>query len=472
MVIIYALLVLFIAFFTYFRNYWYPQHLFWDENYHIVSAYKYLNQVMFMEPHPPLGKLFIALGEYIFHPNQYIDTADFLTTDYIKDIPAGFSFVGVRFFPVLFATLSAVLFFFILYKISKSSYLSFLFSSFYLFDNALIVHSRGAMLESIQIFFILGSLLYFLVLFDKEKVTLLNYFILGILVGLVVSVKLNGVIFVLLFFPLFFYKARNKVNFLRKAQYFIKVICIFGFGTLLIFCGSYYIHGFIGQQVLENRYYHASSEYKRILNKKQANNLFYLPLIIKDNLLFSQQYEAGVAKSDENGSLPYLWPFGDKSVDYRWEIDNGFVRYLYLQGNPFIWFSGLFGIISSFLLVVRVFFFRRPIRNKRLFSLIAIFLALYIFYMGSLLTLARVMYLYHYFIPLLLSLFLSFIVYVYIFEKHLQRKNKLLFFLTGLFMIIVVLGYWFFSPLTYYQPLSRSDFLMREWLPFWQLKPV
>src|SRR4051795_6992849 len=106
-----GLLVLFISYCTYFRNYWYPANLFWDENYHIASAYKYLHQVMFMEPHPPLGKLLIALGEYLFHPNSHLDTTSFLTMDFITTLPTGFSFVGVRFFPVLFATLSAGLFF-------------------------------------------------------------------------------------------------------------------------------------------------------------------------------------------------------------------------------------------------------------------------------------------------------------------------------------------------------------------------
>src|SRR5437588_5183702 len=125
-VILHGLLVLFIAYCTYFRNYWYPANLFWDENYHIASAYKYLHQVMFMEPHPPLGKLLIALGEYLFHPNTKIATTSFLTTDYITTLPAGFSFVGVRFFPVLLATLSAGLFFLIVYQIGKHSFLAFL----------------------------------------------------------------------------------------------------------------------------------------------------------------------------------------------------------------------------------------------------------------------------------------------------------------------------------------------------------
>ena len=43
-----------------------------------------------METHPPLGKLFIALGEYIIHPNDNISQSEllkFTQTDYIKDFP-------------------------------------------------------------------------------------------------------------------------------------------------------------------------------------------------------------------------------------------------------------------------------------------------------------------------------------------------------------------------------------------------
>ena len=93
-----------------FQNYDYPPSVFWDENYHIASAEKYLTGVMFMEAHPPLGKLFVALGEYIIHPNDSINKSDFTQTDYIKDFPAGYSFAGVRFFSALFAWLSAIVF--------------------------------------------------------------------------------------------------------------------------------------------------------------------------------------------------------------------------------------------------------------------------------------------------------------------------------------------------------------------------
>jgi len=470
-IILHALFVLLISYCTYFRNYWYPANLFWDENYHIASAYKYLHQVMFMEPHPPLGKLLIALGEYLFHPNTHSDTTSFLTTDYIMDIPADFSFVGVRFFPVLLATLSASLFFFILYTICKNCFISFLFSSFYLFDNALIVQSRGAMLDGIQIFFVLAVLLCFLLLLDVNKRTSLPYLLLGSLAGLAISVKLNAAILLLLFFPLFFYQHRNLSAKIMISKLLLQAV-LFLSGSALIFGGVYYVHGMLGQTVLQNRTYAASNVYTQILADKQSSNPIYLPIIVRDNLLYTKQYEAGVPKMDANGSLPYTWPFGDKTITYRWEIGNGQTKYLYLVGNPLIWLSGLVGIVSAVSLVIATLVLKRPISNKKLFFTIVVLLALYSAYMCSVLPIQRVLYLYIYFIPLLFSLLLAFSVYIYVFEKAILRRDKRLMIGTVLFILLIILTYHFFSPLTYFQPLTKEQFLMRSWFSFWQMKPA
>jgi dolichyl-phosphate-mannose-protein mannosyltransferase len=473
---LHGLLVLLIAYGTYFRNYWNPPALFWDENYHIASAYKYLNHVMFMEPHPPLGKLLIALGEYLFHPNTQIDTTSFLTTDYISNVPAGFSFIGLRFFPVLLATLSSVLFFLILYNISKNSFISFLFSSFYLFDNALILQSRGAMLDSIQLFFVLGTLLYFLLSLEARKSKSLSYFVLGLLAGLAISVKVNAAILLLLFFPLFCYQHRPLSLKILVSKLPVQAI-LFLTGSALVFCGIYYIHGMLGQTVLDNRYYSASDTYQQILNDKASSDPIYFPIILRDNLLYSKQYEAGVPKykpndPNENGSLPYTWPFGDKAINYRWEVDNGAARYLYLVGNPLIWLSGLIGIVSAVGLLIVTLVFKRPIYNKKLFFIIIVLLALYISYMFSMMQIQRVLYLYLYFVPLILSLLLSFTVYSYIFEKAIQLRDRRLIIGTVIFVLLIILTYAFFSPLTYYEPLTKDQFLMRSWFSFWHMKPV
>src|SRR5206468_3812719 len=163
----------------------------------------------------------------------------------------------------------------------------------------------------------------------------------------------------------------------------------------------------------------------------------------------------------------------NKTIDYRWETTaNGTTKYLYLVGNPVIWFTGLVGIVSALSLVIATLVFKYPISNKKLFFLIVVLLALYSIYMCSLLPIERLMYLYHYFMPLIFSLLLAFTVYLYVFEKAIQRRDKRLVIGTILFILLIVLAYAFFSPLTYYQPLTKDQFLMRSWFSFWQMKPV
>ena len=100
-------------------RYWVPTSLFWDENYHVTSAQKHIAGVMFMESHPPLGKMLIALGEVAVGSNSGLDTSALLRTDHVQqaELPPGYSFVGVRLASVvsmiaavllLYATLLAI----------------------------------------------------------------------------------------------------------------------------------------------------------------------------------------------------------------------------------------------------------------------------------------------------------------------------------------------------------------------------
>ena len=99
--VLFFVVVLLLSYFTYFHRYWEPKAVYWDENYHIASAQKYLHKTFFMEQHPPLGKMLIALGENMFHPNEASD--QFLGTDYATDFSQNFSFVGYRFFSAFLA---------------------------------------------------------------------------------------------------------------------------------------------------------------------------------------------------------------------------------------------------------------------------------------------------------------------------------------------------------------------------------
>jgi len=485
--IIYSFIVLTVSYFTYFKNYDYPPSVFWDENYHIASAQKYLTGVMFMEAHPPLGKLFVALGEKILQPNKNIPAAElhkFTQTDYIKDFPAGYSFAGVRFFSALFAWLSALIFFFIFYFISKNPHTSLLFSSLYVFENALITHSRAAMLEGSHLFFILLAILFFVYFVQKpSRKTLLNYFVLGILTGLAISVKATGAITAFLF-PFLFaldYKYQGSTLISGTLLDISKKIIVKGLffvaGSAAIFSLIWYIHFSLGKFAADGKFYKASEEYKEIMASGLTSDPKYFPTMLKDNLAYMANYNKGVpkldiCKPDENGSYPLAWLVGDKSINYRWEKSGDGVRYMYLQVNPIIWFLGLAGIILSLILIIGRVVFKNPVKNKNLFYLITAFATLYIIYMAIMLRIERVMYLYHYFIPLLFSFILAFLVFNYIFEEKIAAKSKKLYL--GLIILVVIIAgtYKFFSPLTYYQPLTTEQFKQRIWFDFWKLKPI
>ena len=169
--VLFGLTILTAAHFTYFKNYFLPTEIYWDEAYHIPSAAKYLENVFFMEPHPPLGKMLIAAGEKILNPN-FGNTFDLEKTEVrVGPMPEGFTFAGYRFFPALAGWLNALLFALILVELTGSRKWALLLSPLYIFDNALITASRGALLDSLMLFGALLTLWSFLRLFNLPQLS-------------------------------------------------------------------------------------------------------------------------------------------------------------------------------------------------------------------------------------------------------------------------------------------------------------
>jgi dolichyl-phosphate-mannose-protein mannosyltransferase len=468
---IFALLVALIGYFTYFQNYQYPAKQFWDENYDIANAQKYLDRVVYLHSHPPLGKLLIALGEKLINPNKNIDKSSFDRTDYIRKFPQNMSFKGFRFFPALFGWLNSILFFYIMLYILKNPLFAFLFTSLYLFDNALIVHFRGAMLDGIQMFFVFSSVLYFLYIYFNSKYSLINYITLSIFIGLAVSTKLNGLILILLYIPIFFYEYKKSFFKAVLKLFFSFVTIIFVFLTIM------YIHISIGKKMPTHTTYGMSNEYKQIIKEGKTSSLKYFPIMLRDNIKYMINYHKHVpkynpCKKGENGSLAYTWPFGNKTINYRWEKHNGKVRYLYLVPNPVIWFLGIIGIFFSTVLVGARLVFDLEIKNKKIFNLIFLFVFIYYSYMFVMANMSRVMYLYHYFIPLEFSLFLFVLIFRYLYFEYIDKNDKILLISLIILAVTIFLAYYYFSPFTYYKPLTYNEFIKRMWFDFWHLQPV
>lgn len=475
---LYALFVLVTSFFTYMYRYDYPPNPFWDEPYHIVSAQKYLNGVFFMEQHPPLGKLFIALGEKIVHGNARND--QFLTTDYANNIPSGFNFAGYRLFPTLFAWLTAPILFFIFLFITGSSPLSALLSFLYVFDNAEIVHSRGAMVDSTLTFFGMLCVLLFLHLQRKDKkLTIKRHCVLSVLLGmcfgLAMATKVIALIFILLF-PLILLRLFPDW---KKVTLFCVLSIV---GMLTMYVTVWQIHFSLGTKVLpqlpDNGYYQASNELKTILLSHTKNTVSSFPVMLRDHLLFAPHYNRGVprldlCKKDENGSPSYFWPFGARSINYRWQQENeNAYRYLYLVSNPVAWGLGLIGVLLAAVLLISSQLFTTKEKLEQPFLLLS-FLGIYCSYMIAISRITRVMYLYHYFLPLLLSFILCSLVLINIRKIGTFKitDDRRIVFMTILGLLIFG-AFQFMRPLTYYEPLTDSAFKKRAIMTMWELTCV
>ena len=475
---VYATFVLVTSFFTYMYRFNFPTSPFWDEPYHIASAQKYLNGVYFMEQHPPLGKLFIALGEKMVHGNP--KNNQFISTDYATTIPGDFDFSGYRLFPSLFAWLTAPVLFFIFLFLTRSSPLAALFSFLYIFDNAQIVHSRGAMIDSTLTFFGMLCVLLFLHLQRKDlRISIKCHCVLsllfGICFGLAMATKIVALIFVLLI-PLILYRL---VPDWRKCVLFFLVMST---GFLITYASVWEIHFSLGKRIVpelpDQGYYQATLEEKSILKKHTQGSWSSFDTMLQGALAFIPHYNNGVprldlCKMDENGSPSYFWPFGARAINYRWEqADDTHYRYLYLQSNPVAWGLGLLGVVLSVILLSGTVLF--PVKEKlRDPFLMMTFLLLYGGYMVAISRITRVMYLYHYFLPLLFSYILCAIVCM-----NLTRIGSLAITENRRTVAITVLGFLifgafqFYRPLTYYEPITDVAFKQRSLVSLWELQCV
>jgi len=449
---------------TIFRGYESPAAFFWDENYHVASAQKYLNHVFFQEPHPPLGKLLIAAGEGIFKANERNDS--FINTNHASEPPANFSFEGYRFFPVLLATLSVPLFGILGARLGGSWLAGVLCSAAFGLDNALVVHLRGAMLEGPQLFFLLSSAVALLFAYPSLA---------GLAAGAALATKFNSAPAVLLIALSIFFTQTTELKIL-SAQH-VKTLFRFLAFAALLWLATWQLHFTLGQK-LQGDTYKAPQSYQTALREGRAGELALFPEALKQSLSFFADYQTGVpalnmCKVAENGGYPLLWPLGTQSINYRWERKDEAVGYLYLQANPAVWLFSLCGILWGVLSIfnsvfnasytwasIRSITFKNGnLKNGALVLLYgaSIFLPLYY---------ARVFYLYHFFVPLLCGVLLS----AGRIASLEARTQKISLYLVLFISLTFFASFRYFSPLTYAVPITDQQLAARAWLSLWNLR--
>ena len=453
--------------------------IYWDENYHICSAEKYLGGVMFMEPHPPLGKLLLAAGSWLDGKNRGVDKSLFYQTDHISDIPPGYSLRGMRSVSAAFGLLACLVALDIMRRILGGVLVALPFASLLAFDNGLLVHCRAAMLEGIQLFFVCLALWAFVrALFRAVPLSLSTYAVLAACVALAVMVKVNSGVLLLLFPCLWFHENwgcwnRDRLgppiwDLVRKAS-----VSLFVLGTLM--AAIAYVHFGLGHRISDGRTYAASPAYLRIIDAGKTWSLGAFRVMLRDNLAYMADYQKGVpaldpTKPDENGSSPFNWMIGGRAISYRWDREGAFVRYIYLVLNPAGVVVALLALAFSLALVVSIGFWEyNPERSPQL-TLVVTLLGLYLVYMAGMLRAERVLYLYHYFVPLVFAWVMAASLFKLIYAKELESESRYVHGGLALALASIILLFWFFSPLTFGRPLDTVDFSARNWSRYWGVR--
>ncbi len=487
-----------------------PDNLFWDENYYLSFVEKYLHGTFFMHAHPPLAIMFLALGEKLINPNKDIDKKWIHDNDFVDRVPKGYSFKGVRFFPGLFAAGVGVLIFLIVYRVTGHHFTSIGFAGIYLMDTAGICHHRAAMLDSTLIFFILLAVWKFTDMVLKAKTTHRDYVVLGVAVGLAMATKFTA--WFLLILPiLVFLKQRWRfigwhvrtafrvvllplltINKQPKAveeptrrmywdMFFTRGIrdaIVFSVPLFIAFLGVWTIHIKLTPNPVGNLYT-ASGYYKEQILAGNGGSIFVLPMAIIDNIMYGFRLHTDIAplKYDdpgEVGSHPLFWPLGIRSISYRWDSKGEDVRYKMLVANPFTWSVGLIGLIMGMtMLLGRVFYGIKP-KDKQIANAICMLMWIWLAYMIPLYALNRVMYLYHYFPPLIFTYITAGLVFYYIFYRCFPRMISLI--PNVILALALVFGGWVmkqYLPLAMHDPPLRAHQVERlaVFKP-WRLKPA
>jgi dolichyl-phosphate-mannose--protein O-mannosyl transferase len=502
------------------------QNLVFDEVYFVPQTESYAVNRYYYDPHPPLARMILYYGMKLFNPNA----ADLLNANQLQNKVDNYktplNLQGIRFFPKVFGSLLPPLIFLLVYEIvnwrrrkrnvqpSLAGYLIPLVVGLMVaFENMLIVESRYALLSQIMLFFMFLAC-YFAILYykfrrDTEVYSRLLAFkgvalwlTTAFVVGLAVSVKwlaLAIVPFVVIFMWFADFRFSQFKSIWRKIALASVNILIVAYLAFIVHLGVYFWH-FNKIQHYSPAADEVTETYKDDLQNGTNNTSFWTKFMDWQRL--EHKYEAGVpaldySKSDEIGSMWITWPIMARPINYYWERDDqGVLRTIVLIGNPVVWVMGLAGIIFLSALGIGRLFGKNGFTAKH-FTIVMLYFANWLPY--ALIT--RVMYLYHYMPALVVSIIAwGVVMHDFVLPRcrviaqrlhamwrdaelgnrlklNVRRIAKPLWSFEGFVMavsvislLITMLGFYFYAPMTYMLPLNQQEFEQRVLLKEWHMK--
>ncbi len=415
-------LIICISFTTHFVYFGWPGSVVFDEVHIGKYITEYIKGNYMFDVHPPLGRL-------IFYFFAVIMGADHMTNfDNIGNALPEWAIL-LRIIPLLAGTLVPLIVYFILRNLNLSKNLSLFGALLLSIENSLIIHSRFLLTDTFLILFGFVSILLYLIYIRNIKFSKYYLLLSIVFASLAFSVKWTGLSFLFIILALEFGK-RKLINYVRFA---LSCLVVFFFIYSFIFSLHFVLlpnpgtgDPFMSNSFKEKNFWGKFSE----LNSE----------MLKAN--------TRLTKPHDYSSKWYTWPVMTRTV-YYWNNDN-VGAYLYLLGNPVIYYLGLISILY--------FVIRRKLNDKSEYLIVLGFLINFV----PFIFIGRVMFLYHYQVALIFSI-MALVLLLNRIQNH-SLQNKMIISLSILSFVVFM----YFSPLTYGAPISKETLESMMWIKSWR----
>lgn len=402
-----------------------PNQVVFDEVYFGNFTQYYFQRRYFFDIHPPLGKLMLFFGAKLsgYRPNQVYSTIGAKLDK--KEISK------LRFWPSLTGSLRAPLVYLTLRLLEINPQWGLVIGIFMSFDSALIVESRFVLIDSFLSFFGVLTMLMCAIVTRRPKNIITVAIFAGIAAGSCVSVKFTGagvaltlVVVYFIYYPLF------------EAVMLSFISAVIG---LVVLFSSFLIHFMILTKPGPGCRFHEPSFCRKLRNNEIhlfSSTINLMRIMLKSNFAISVEHRYS--------SKWWQWPFMLGRGTYLWVGDGQ----IWCVGSPIVWLSSTIGIILFAILFIK--WDRKP--N------VWIFFGYLISYLPFSL-IKRVLWNYHYFIPLIYAL----LALATCLNRFLP-KNRIIPFIL---IVLTIIGYIIYFPIIYGRPISNSYFnkiMLKRWV--------
>ena len=450
---------------------------YFDEIYYSRTAYEYIHGIDVYEwTHPPLGKLIIAIPIALF----------------------GFSPFNFRLMANIFGILMIPVMYILAKRIFKNRKWALLGGLIMMFDNFHFAHTRIALVDGFQVFFILLSVLFMKEYMDvgkngsfKKKALFL--LLSGTFIGCAIDTKWNALyvglgLAITFFIHLFREYHVNVIDYLKKNVTIIRVVRAITILAVIPFILFYLVFVVISKDAASIAlvvYYFVvccfamTRLFMFIYKDKTLTNLMFVCIVsfiaipiliyIASYLLFPKvgnydgtlkgivnlsntmyEYHAFLDATHPFSSSWYMWPIMAKPVWFYTGAANGLNMTISDIGNPAIWWCGVASFVYLVINAIKK-------KDKTSIYLLVFILSTFIPYIFV----GRLMFMYHYFItlPFIMLAIVAFMKWIT--EK--TKNDRIYFGYIGLIIITFIVFY----PIVSATPISNTYIESLRWFSSW-----